>query len=89
MTLQLSMELDCVSPVHPGGCGLKRFDPKPLGQIDITFPVLDGKTICRIDVRLDKNPHHLDDKVYVRDGNATLELTGPATTAWLAKRLTT
>ncbi len=57
------------------------------GNIQVSFhPMADAKTVCQVDVT--PNPHavYLDDRLYVRDGNGTIELAGPQLEAWLRSR---
>jgi hypothetical protein len=64
---------------------LKRIDPLPT-DLDIDYPELDGKMICRIIVPASRTPHYLDNRLFVRFGNSTEELTGRALQDWLGKR---
>ena len=64
----------------------KRFAPHPLGAITVRFPVVAGQRVCRVDVEPDGAIYHLDEKIYVRDGNRTIELTGAALTHWIQTR---
>lgn len=45
-----------------------------------------GETVCQVDVLPNPTAVYLDDKLYVRDGNGTFELTGPRLEAWLRNR---
>ncbi|HLJ55175.1 MAG TPA: RNA-binding domain-containing protein, partial [Chthonomonadaceae bacterium] len=64
-----------------------RFEPLPLEGVAVRFPVVEGRTLCRVDLAADpQNIYHLDGKVYVRHGNQTLELAGPALTHWIRRR---
>jgi len=64
-----------------------RFTPIPLDGVSVRFPIVDGKTLCRVDVTAAaRNISHLDSKVYVRHGNQTLELTGTELTHWIRRR---
>ena len=65
---------------------MSRIEPKPLLQVDISFPMVDGEMICRVDVKADADIFHLDGAVYVRNGNRTDELKGVTLTQWIAKR---
>ncbi|HVT13099.1 MAG TPA: RNA-binding domain-containing protein [Fimbriimonadaceae bacterium] len=64
---------------------LKRIRPLPT-DLDIDFPELDGKTICRIQTPASSVPHYLDNRLFVRFGNASEELTGRDLQDWLEKR---
>ena len=65
-----------------------RFAPFPSGKVKVAFEKLERKTVCRIDV----NPVslsqiiHLDNEVYIREGNTTIKLTGRALTDWIQQR---
>jgi hypothetical protein len=63
-----------------------RFTPKPLSQVKVAFPVIEGKTVCRVDVKPDEDIYHLDGSVYVRHGNSSIQLTGVDLTHWVSKR---
>jgi len=65
-----------------------RFEPKPLGKVNIAFEPLVEGTICRVDVQpwSKEDVVHLDKEVYVRDGNVTRKLEGPELTRWLLER---
>ncbi len=65
----------------------ERISPMPV-NLKISFVVVDGKTVCRIDVPADPRPHFLDDKLYVRLGNSTQELIGRDLQDWLQQRRT-
>lgn len=57
------------------------------GSIGVSFETMpEGKTVCRVDVSPNPNPVYLDDKLYIRDGNGTIELTGPKLEAWLRSK---
>jgi hypothetical protein len=62
-----------------------RFKPRPLDMVAITFETLPEGIVCRIDV-----PKayivHLDNDVYVRDGNRTCKLQGVELTQWIRSR---
>jgi predicted HTH transcriptional regulator len=63
-----------------------RFEPRPYSQVDVRFPAVDGKTVCRVDARPDGDIFHLDGKVYIRHGNSTEELSGVTLTQWIERR---
>ncbi len=63
-----------------------RFEPIPLGKVRIKFESLLEGEICRIDVEASEKVTHLDDDVYVRDGNTTIKLTGRKLTQWMEQR---
>ncbi len=63
-----------------------RFEPQPIGKVDVSFEKLEEKTICRIDIQASKEPIHLDDEVYVREGNTTQLLKGRRLTDWIQQR---
>jgi len=62
-----------------------RLKPLPLG-VDIRFVEVDGKTVCRVQAPASVTPHYLDNKLYVRFGNSTEELTGRDLEDWLKGR---
>ena len=64
----------------------ERFRPQPIRKIDISFEKLPQGTVCRVDVQASKDIIHLDNKVYVRDGNTTQLLDGRALTDWIQER---
>jgi len=64
-----------------------KFHPEPFGLVDITFHTLDAGTICHVGVRVSAEIHHLDECVFIRDGNQTLKLSGPALTRWVKSRV--
>jgi hypothetical protein len=91
----LAPDLDIVKGKNKNGFELKlralltsRFEPAPvgLGQVVIRFVTIEGKMVCRVDVKPDRMPHHLDGEVFVRDGNNTLLLKGAALTNWISRR---
>lgn len=63
-----------------------RFDPSPLGFIDIGFAELIEGTVCRVNVRPANTIIHLDNEVYIRDGNGTRKLEGRALTDWIQQK---
>jgi hypothetical protein len=64
-----------------------RFEPAPFSKIAINFEELQEGTICRMDVPRSEKVIHLDKKeIYIRDGNRTLPLEGPALTRWIEER---
>ncbi|MBN2182300.1 MAG: ATP-binding protein [Sedimentisphaerales bacterium] len=68
-----------------------QFDPEPLGKLKIIFRKIKKTSICRIDIvpaSLDQ-VIHLDNEVYVRDGNTTIKLTGRKLTDWIQHRNST
>ncbi len=56
-------------------------------NLDIRFVEIDGKTVCRIDAPAERAPHYLDNRLYVRLGNSTEELTGRDLEDWLTGRV--
>jgi hypothetical protein len=65
-----------------------RFAPGPFGKVKISFEELAGRVICRVDVN-PVNPNkiiHLDNEVYIRDGNVTRKLEGRGLTDWIQQR---
>jgi len=62
------------------------FEPQPFGNIDISFERLEEGTVCRVDVQASEDIIHLDNEVYVREGNTTPRLFGRALTDWSQKR---
>ncbi len=67
-------------------CLKDRFKPQPIGKIKISFEKFSEGTICRVDVQKSKEIFHLDNEVYVRDGNTTQKLKGRALTDWIQQR---
>lgn len=65
-----------------------RFTPAVLGNVKISFKGINEMVICRIDVQPlpASEIQHFDRKVYFRDGNRTIELTGPDLTNWIKRR---
>lgn len=61
----------------------ERFESQPFGKVNISFEKLKEKTICRVDVQASEDIIHLDNKVYVREGNTTQLLEGRTLTNWL------
>lgn len=66
-----------------------RYNPSPLGRVDIVIETLSEGEVCQITVSPATEVVHLGDAVFVRDGNRTLELKGPELTRWLEQRLKT
>lgn len=54
--------------------------------LNIQSVEVEGKTICRIHAPAEAAPHYLDNKLYVRLGNSTEELTGRDLEDWLRGR---
>ncbi|MGD0077962.1 MAG: ATP-binding protein [Sedimentisphaerales bacterium] len=75
-------------------CIRDRFSPQPIGKVKISFEEFTegtiGKftevTICCVNVPANKDVIHLDDYVYVRDGNTTQKLEGRNLTDWIQQR---
>jgi predicted HTH transcriptional regulator len=67
-------------------CLKDRFKPQPIEKINISFEKLSEGTICRVDVLANEDIVHLDEQVYVRDGNVTQRLEGRALTYWIQQR---
>jgi len=65
-----------------------RFAPFPSGKVKLNFEKLAKGTVCRIDVdQASLNQIiHLDNEVYIRDGNMTVKLTGRDLTDWIQQR---
>jgi len=59
------------------------FQPQPIGKVNISFENFRSETICRVDVQTSKDIIHLDNKVYVREGNTTQLLKGRTLTEWI------
>ena len=64
-------------------CLKVHFQPQPIGKVNISFEKFPEGTICRVDVQASKDIIHLDNKVYVREGNTTQLLDGRALTDWI------
>jgi uncharacterized protein YaaQ len=67
-------------------CLKDRFKPQPIGKVNISFEKFTEGTICRVDVHASQEIVHLDDEVYVRDGNTTQLLEGQSLTNWIKQR---
>ncbi len=63
-----------------------RFEPKPHGKIETHFDQLPEGIVCRVVVHPTNNIIHFDGDIYIRDGNTTRKLDGPARTKWIAER---
>ena len=68
-------------------CLKDRFKPRPIGNVNISFHNSAEGTICRVDVHASQEIVHLDNEVYVRDGNTTQKLEGQSLTDWIEQRL--
>lgn len=66
----------------------RRITPLPT-DIEIDFPELDGKLICRIHVPVSPLPTYCDNRLFIRLGNSTQELEGQALQHWLDRRKVT
>jgi hypothetical protein len=64
-------------------CLKDRFQPQPIGKVNISFEKFPEGTICRVDVQASEDIIHLDNRVYVREGNTTQLLDGRALTDWI------
>jgi len=67
-------------------CLKDRFKPQPIGKVNISFERFMEGTVCRVDVQTSKEIVHLDNEVYVRDGNTTQKLEGRPLTDWVQER---
>ena len=57
------------------------------GKVQVSFvPMADARTVCQVEVPPISSAVYLDDKLYVRDGNGTVELAGPRLEAWIRSR---
>ncbi len=63
-----------------------RFDPVPYGDATIKFEDLPAGTICRVDVEPRESITHLDNEVFIRDGNRVKRLQGRELTDWIQTR---
>ena len=63
-----------------------RFDPSPLGNVQITFEELQEGIVCKVAVEQNREPIAFDDDSYIRDGNDTRKLKGRALTDWIQQR---
>ena len=65
------------------------FAPPTHHQVAVTFDDLLGGTVCKITVQPVPRTEaiHFDNSVYVRDGNASRKLEGPALTGWVRNRM--
>jgi hypothetical protein len=67
-------------------CLRDRFTPSPIGKVAVSFEELAEGTVCRVDVQKSNDIIHFDGDIYVRDGNKTQKLEGPALTNWIQQR---
>lgn len=67
-------------------CLKDRFKPQPIGKVNISFEKFTEGMICRVDVQTSKEIVHLDNEVYVRDGNTTQKLEGQSLTDWVQQK---
>jgi len=67
-------------------CLKDRFKPQPIGKVNISFEKFTEGMICRVDVQTSREIVHLDNEVYVRDGNTTQKLEGQSLTDWIQQR---
>lgn len=65
-----------------------RFEPKPHNKIDLSFEQFPEGMICRVAVTATTDITHFDKDIYIRDGNLTRKLDGPALTKWVQDRRT-
>lgn len=64
-----------------------RMEPAPHSLIDFTLLKHEGKEFFMVTVKHDFDPHHLDgDQLFIRDGNQTVLVKGPALTRWVLRR---
>jgi len=64
-----------------------RFQPDPIGKVEIRFVNLPEGDICQVDVQPATDISYLDGKdVYVRDGNTSRKLEGPTLVSWVKGR---
>jgi Schlafen, AlbA_2 len=65
-----------------------RFTPVPLGKVKVNFDKRAKGTVCRVDVTPVRSHQiiHMDDELYIRDGNTTVKLTGKDLTDWIQQR---
>ena len=64
-----------------------RFEPDPLGKVNIQFEHVSDGVVCRIDIQPSHDVVYLDGKdVYVRDGNTSRKLEGPTLVNWIRER---
>ena len=64
-------------------CLKDRFQPQPIGKVNISFEKFPEGTIYRVDVQASEDIIHLDNRVYVREGNTKQLLDGRALTDWI------
>jgi hypothetical protein len=62
-----------------------RFKPLPTA-LEVRFVEVDGKTVCRVDAPSSAAATYLENRLYVRLGNSTEELTGRDLQDWLMSR---
>lgn len=67
-------------------CLRDRFKPQPIGKVNISFEKFTEGTVCRVDVQKSKEIVHLDNEVYLRDGNTTPKLEGRQLIDWVQQR---
>ncbi|RJQ74159.1 MAG: hypothetical protein C4519_17185 [Desulfobacteraceae bacterium] len=63
-----------------------RLTPQPLEGVEIHFEHLPEGDVCQIDVSRSSQVIYLDREVYVRDGNRSIKLEGPALVNWVRQR---
>jgi len=62
------------------------FQPHPERKIDIQFETLLEGVVCKIEVKSSPDIIHLDNTVFIRDGNRTIKLEGRDLTDWITHR---
>lgn len=63
-----------------------RLKPYPYDMISICFNETPTGSVCKVEVAASHSEIHLDNDIYVRDGNRNLKLEGPSLSAWIKKR---
>lgn len=63
-----------------------RLKPYPHDMISIHFEKTTAGSVCKVEVATSHSEIHIDNDIYVRDGNRNLKLEGPSLSAWIKKR---
>lgn len=63
-----------------------RLKPYPHDKITIHFKKTPAGTVCRVDILPSPSEIHLDNDIYVRDGNRNLKLEGPDLVSWIKSK---
>jgi hypothetical protein len=64
----------------------RRLNKRPVGLLEFWFAIVDGKTVCKIDVTPSSEPFYLDGAYWVRDGNRSITLVDDEQDDYIARR---